>query len=115
MFIVGLVTSGVIIEAGLRRRIRRSFALAMTAEAVFLLLFMALGSELLPVSGDDDGELPLYLLIALGAVAMGLQNTSLRMAGESHRLHHPRLRHDHQVQRIHGGLAVRAARPRERF
>jgi uncharacterized membrane protein YoaK (UPF0700 family) len=26
MFVVGLVTSGVIIEAGLRRRIRRSFA-----------------------------------------------------------------------------------------
>jgi uncharacterized membrane protein YoaK (UPF0700 family) len=79
MFVLGLLASGVIIKAGLRRRIRLILALAMTVEALFLLVFLAWGHEFMPVSGS--AHLPLYPPIALAAMAMGIQNTSLRMAG----------------------------------
>jgi uncharacterized membrane protein YoaK (UPF0700 family) len=83
MFLVGLLTSGIMIEIGLRHRFRRIFAAAMLLEAICLGIVVVGGDELLQAgaaSGASAGW-PLHLMIALFTIAMGAQNTSLRMAG----------------------------------
>jgi uncharacterized membrane protein YoaK (UPF0700 family) len=83
MFLVGLFASGIMIEIGLRHRFRRIFAAAMMLEVICLGIVVVAGDELLRAgagSGAPAGW-PLHLMIALFTIAMGTQNTSLRMAG----------------------------------
>lgn len=81
MFLTGLVASGVVIELGRRRGFRRVLAAAMALEIVCLGAFALAGPALLPAGGTASGGWALYLLVALTAVAMGAQNTSLRISG----------------------------------
>jgi uncharacterized membrane protein YoaK (UPF0700 family) len=84
-FFLGLVLSGSVIEIGMRLRIRRILAAALLIEFVLLGIFAVAGStawaHLKSNSADVEPDLPVYLLGAVIALAMGAQNTSLRMAG----------------------------------
>lgn len=84
-FVLGLVVSGAVIKLGQRRGVRRTLAFAMGLEALCLAgLLLGTGRLLQPGSGaaaDPMWQPPLYLLVGIAAVAMGIQNTSLRMAG----------------------------------
>jgi uncharacterized membrane protein YoaK (UPF0700 family) len=82
-FFVGLVITGGVIEIGVRRRHRRIFVAAMAVEFVLLSCFALAGEALLPGGGGEHANAgpATYTLIAVVAVAMGAQNTSLRMAG----------------------------------
>ena len=82
-FFFGLVATGSIIEIGMRRRRRRIFVAAIAVEFVLLLCFAGAGEALLPAgsAARADAGAPTFGLIAVVAVAMGAQNTSLRMAG----------------------------------
>jgi uncharacterized membrane protein YoaK (UPF0700 family) len=83
VFVTGLLLSSLAIEVGLRRHFRRVLALALAIEVACLLL-LALRGVPLPAQGAVDtaaAHWPLYALLALAAIAMGTQNTSLRMAG----------------------------------
>jgi uncharacterized membrane protein YoaK (UPF0700 family) len=78
-----LVTTGSVIEIGMRRRLRRIFVAALVVEFFLLLAFTVAGGALLPAGSQEreDADWPTYALIAVAAFAMGAQNTSLRMAG----------------------------------
>jgi uncharacterized membrane protein YoaK (UPF0700 family) len=73
VFLAGLLLSSVAIELGLRRGHRRVLALALAIEVACLTALL--------IFRPARGEAPLLLLLALAAVAMGIQNTSLRMSG----------------------------------
>jgi uncharacterized membrane protein YoaK (UPF0700 family) len=83
-FVIGLMVSSIAIEIGLRHGIARVLALALTLEATCLAVIALWGVPLI-ASGAAGSTLapraPLYLLVGLSAIAMGTQNTSLRMAG----------------------------------
>lgn len=81
-FVAGLIVSGAVIKVGLRRGVRRVLAFAMALEALCLAALLAGVEYLLPRGLDTTmaAGWPLYLLVAITAVAMGIQNTSLRMA-----------------------------------
>jgi uncharacterized membrane protein YoaK (UPF0700 family) len=77
MFVLGLLTSRLVVEAARRRRVRRAATWLFGAEALVLLLLVLLGQ-----SAMQGGEARLastsrlYLLVALPSVAMGLQNAT---------------------------------------
>ncbi len=84
VFVLGLLVSAVAIELGQRCGVRRVFAMALAIEAACLAAFALWGAAF--VEGGALGtprqpHWPLYALIALTGMAMGIQNTSLRMAG----------------------------------
>lgn len=84
VFVVGLLVSAIGIELGLRRGMRRVLALALTIETACLAAFALWGAPLLQNHSIGTAEAPhwpFFVLIALAAIAMGIQNTSLRMAG----------------------------------
>jgi uncharacterized membrane protein YoaK (UPF0700 family) len=84
VFVFGLLVSGVAIELGLRRGMRRVLAMALAVETGCLVAIALWGVPLIEshaLGSADAPHWPLYALIALTAVAMGTQNTSLRMAG----------------------------------
>lgn len=80
-FLFGLLVSAIVIEIGLRRHLRRLLAAAMALEAILLGIFaLWLHGPMDPARGPPDGW-TIYLLVAVASIAMGVQNTSLRMAG----------------------------------
>lgn len=84
VFVLGLLVSAGAIELGLRRGFRRVLALALAIEAACLAALAVWGAPLLASGAAGTTEQPhwpLYALLALAAIAMGTQNTSLRMAG----------------------------------
>lgn len=84
VFLLGLLGSSVAIELGLRRGLRRVLALALIIELFCLAAFALWGAPLLASGAGGPAahpRWPLYAMVALAAVAMGTQNTSLRMAG----------------------------------
>jgi uncharacterized membrane protein YoaK (UPF0700 family) len=84
VFVLGLLVSAAAIEAGLRRGFRRVLALALAIEAACLAALALWGAPLLASGAagtTQQPHWPLYALLALAAIAMGTQNTSLRMAG----------------------------------
>jgi uncharacterized membrane protein YoaK (UPF0700 family) len=80
MFVVGLLVSGILIELAMRRRFRRVLGATMALEALLLSGFAAFADT---VADFDHGPAGwhLYALLAIAAITMGAQNTSLRMAG----------------------------------
>ena len=80
-FLLGLTVTAILIELGRRRGIRRLLAAALLLEAAALAVFAAWGGDLLAVARQPGGDWSLFLLIAVASVAMGIQNTSLRMSG----------------------------------
>jgi uncharacterized membrane protein YoaK (UPF0700 family) len=81
-FSLGLVVSGSVIEIGMRRQMRRIFAVALGIECLMLAIFAGAASLLPGGQGETDlPNWPVYALVAVVAFAMGAQNTSLRMAG----------------------------------
>lgn len=83
VFVVGLMLSAGAIEFGLRRGVRRVLAIALAIEAACLAALALWGAPLLAsgTPGKTPPEGVFYLLLTLAALAMGTQNTSLRMAG----------------------------------
>jgi uncharacterized membrane protein YoaK (UPF0700 family) len=84
VFLLGLLASASAIEFGLRRGFRRVLAVALAIEAACLAAFAVWGAPLLASGVEGSAaapQWPLYALLSLTAVAMGTQNTSLRMAG----------------------------------
>ncbi|HWI27212.1 MAG TPA: YoaK family protein [Stellaceae bacterium] len=84
VFVAGLLLSAIAIEAALRRGIRHVLALALAIEIACLAALALWGAPLLAAGAEGTAShprWPLYALLALAAIAMGTQNTSLRMAG----------------------------------
>jgi uncharacterized membrane protein YoaK (UPF0700 family) len=84
VFLAGLLLSSIAIEAGLRRGLRRVLALALAIEVLCLAALALWGAPLLAARAVGTAEAPhwpLLVMLALAAIAMGTQNTSLRMAG----------------------------------
>jgi uncharacterized membrane protein YoaK (UPF0700 family) len=82
LFVLGVALGAAVSEALARRGVRRTFAAAMTLEVLLLVAFLLAARPIL-----HDGAVPLepawrfYLLAALPALAMGIQNASLRRVG----------------------------------
>ncbi len=84
VFMLGLLISGIGIEIGLRQGVRRVVSLALAIEIACLTAIALWGAPLLrsgAIGTADAPQWPLYALLALTAIAMGTQNTCLRMAG----------------------------------
>ncbi len=81
MFLVGLLVSGILIELAIRRRFRRVLGATMALEALFLTGFAAFSGTVADFGDDGPAGWHLYALLAIAAITMGAQNTSLRMAG----------------------------------
>jgi uncharacterized membrane protein YoaK (UPF0700 family) len=83
MFVLGVAVGAATNEALARRGVRSTFAAAFALEAFLLLVFLLAGRDVY-----HDGVLrPLaewqfYLLAALPALAMGVQNATLRKTGK---------------------------------
>ena len=85
LFVIGVAIGAVIVEVARRRRLRAPFAPALLVEVALLAVFMLVGSAYVV-----DGSLrtaavwAFYMLAALPALAMGLQNATLRqVAGQT--------------------------------
>jgi uncharacterized membrane protein YoaK (UPF0700 family) len=78
MFVCGLVTCALMFEMGRRRDARRTPALAFAIESALLLGF-ALAASRAPIPSQPSPRF--YLLVALPALAMGVQNATLTRAG----------------------------------
>lgn len=77
-FLAGLVIAGVVIEVARSAGLRRVIALAMALEIACLIALLA-GSEWTPPKTTASSAN--FALVGFATGAMGLQNTSLRMAG----------------------------------
>lgn len=82
VFVSGVAVGAAVAESLARRRVRAVFAPLFAAESLLLVLFMACGA------GDVQGDAvragagwSFYLPAALPALAMGVQNATLRRAG----------------------------------
>lgn len=81
-FVLGVFVSAALSEALARGGRRHIFAIAVGVEAMLLVLFLVSGGAIL-----HDGKIAeepawrFYLLVALPALAMGVQNASLRRVG----------------------------------
>jgi uncharacterized membrane protein YoaK (UPF0700 family) len=85
MFVGGVAIGTAIVEVAQRRRLRAPFAPALGLEVVLLAVFMLAGSAAV-VDGAvrPPSRWAFYVLAALPALAMGLQNATLRrLAGQS--------------------------------
>lgn len=82
-FFAGLIVSGTAIEIGLRRRKPRILTVALAIELMLLVLFaLAVGPFGLKLGSEQpQPAAAIYMLVGIVALAMGVQNTSLRMAG----------------------------------
>lgn len=79
-FVAGLILSGLVIRLLMRAGLRHVLAIAMMLEAICLVAVLVVGTGFASrVTIGIDGE-RIYVLASLAAVAMGIQNTSLRMA-----------------------------------
>lgn len=82
MFLIGMLWSRVIVHVGHRRRWRHSASVVFGSEALLLVCFAALGLALVPSGRIEQSAGTLYyVLLALPALAMGVQNASLSHFG----------------------------------
>jgi uncharacterized membrane protein YoaK (UPF0700 family) len=82
LFVLGVAVGAALGEVLQRRRVRSTIAVGLGIEAVLLGLFLVAGQPAM-FEGKlwPDGSLKFYLLAALPALAMGLQNATLRRFG----------------------------------
>jgi uncharacterized membrane protein YoaK (UPF0700 family) len=84
LFVLGVALGAALSETLARSGVRRIFTVAVTLEALLLLIFALWGGPLL-----YDGRIPeepswrFYLLVALPTLAMGIQNATLRRVGSA--------------------------------
>jgi uncharacterized membrane protein YoaK (UPF0700 family) len=84
LFFLGVILGAALSEMLVRRGVRSSFAASLGLEALLLTLFMVYGKSMLHGGVFDPATGPLfYLLTALPALAIGLQNATLRRVGSS--------------------------------
>jgi len=84
LFVVGVALGTTMVELARRWRVRAPFALPLLLEAALLAAFMSVGAQYV-VDGavQTRAVWTFYLLAALPALAMGLQNATLRrVAGQ---------------------------------
>lgn len=83
MFIVGLVIGSVLFELAKRQKLKRMLFAAMLLEAILLGALLALGAIWFGLSPSPEASEGAHFLIlaAAAAVAMGMQNASLRKVG----------------------------------
>lgn len=82
LFFLGVIFGAALSEMLVRRGVRSSFAASLGLEALLLTLFMVYGKSLLHGSQFEPATGPLfYLLVALPALAIGMQNATLRRVG----------------------------------
>lgn len=83
MFILGLLLGGTVAEVQRRRGVRKAVAWALMVEAVLLGGFLGIGVGTEGWHARTTGGPPLLqgVLIALPALAMGVQNVTLRASG----------------------------------
>ncbi len=77
MFLCGLFLCALIHEAGIRRGVRSVAAISLGLELALLIAFVLLAQQAHPPQSGRD----FYLLLALPAGAMGLQNATLTRVG----------------------------------
>jgi uncharacterized membrane protein YoaK (UPF0700 family) len=81
-FVLGTALGAAACEIAARRGVRSTFALACGLETILLLLFLVCGYRPFHTGSlTPDLGWPFYLLAALPALAMGVQNASLRRVG----------------------------------
>jgi uncharacterized membrane protein YoaK (UPF0700 family) len=80
MFVLGLVTCRLLVHVGERRGWRRLAGALFALEAAMLAAFIAFGHRL-PAGEAIEHDGRYYLLVALPAFAMGLQNAALGHVG----------------------------------
>jgi uncharacterized membrane protein YoaK (UPF0700 family) len=84
LFFLGVIFGAALSEMLVRRGVRSSFAASLGLEALLLTLFMVYGKSALHGTGFEPATGSLfYLLAALPALAIGLQNATLRRVGGS--------------------------------
>jgi uncharacterized membrane protein YoaK (UPF0700 family) len=82
VFVLGVIAGAALHEAASRRGVRFLFSLTLGLEAALLFLFMICGEGAISGGGTVANlTWEFYLLVALPAFAMGLQNAALRRAG----------------------------------
>jgi uncharacterized membrane protein YoaK (UPF0700 family) len=82
LFVLGVALGAICVQVLARREVRAVFVAPLALEALLLLLFAALGEPLLGANGIAfDPPWRFYLLAAMPALAMGVQNATLRRAG----------------------------------
>ena len=85
LFVLGIIAGTAAVEVARRRRLRTPFAPVLIVEALLLAAFMGLGAAFV-VDGSlrTEAVWAFYALAAIPAVAMGLQNATLRqIAGQT--------------------------------
>lgn len=84
VFVAGVVVGAALSEALFRRGVRSQFAVTFALEALLLLLFLAFGAGCYRDGGlRPESTTVFYLLAALPALAMGVQNSALRRVGDT--------------------------------
>jgi len=79
LFILGVALGTIVVELARRGRLRAPFVPALIIEAALLTAFMLLGSACMVEGAIRPSAVwTFYLLAALPALAMGMQNTTLR-------------------------------------
>jgi len=82
VFVLGVIAGAALHEAASRRGVRSLFSLTLGLEAALLFLFMICGRGAISGGGMSANlTWKFYLLVALPAFAMGLQNAALRRVG----------------------------------
>lgn len=79
-YIGGVAVGSTIVDRGAKRAIWPSSVTASFAVEFFVLLLFAVGGS---VAGPTPSDFTLYPLIALAAIAMGIQSTAVRVLGVS--------------------------------
>jgi uncharacterized membrane protein YoaK (UPF0700 family) len=79
VFVVGVVIGALLTEISLQRNFRSPYALALAVEMVLLALLLLFGGDVHNQNGRQ-----FYALAALPALAMGMQNATLRRVGSLH-------------------------------
>jgi uncharacterized membrane protein YoaK (UPF0700 family) len=77
--VAGVIIGALLTEISLQRNFRSPFAVALATEATLLLLLMLFGDNIQTATGWI-----FYALTALPAMAMGVQNATLRRVGSLH-------------------------------
>lgn len=83
LFVAGVFFGAVLVDSRTKRRVRSPFCAAFGLEALLLISFWHFGGAVSQGAKLRNGSLVFYSLVALPALAMGLQNATLRRVGDT--------------------------------